>query len=586
MSAARLFHTLRFLRFRQIAGQLRVRGQGLVEKPTRFARRPVPRYPGCRWNPRAEFLPPGPQTQGAEDLLRGEFRFIGDGQRLGWPPRWDAGPSRLWRYNLHYFEYLWALEFAEARVVVRHWIENHALARGRVGWEPYPTSLRLLNWCGYFLGRHRDATEADAEFLTELWGSVQLQVEWLTQHLETHLLGNHLLENAAALAFCGSCFDGASADGWFRQGRQLLVEQLPEQILDDGGHFEHSPMYQLRVAYLLTTLLNAGQPELAALIEEPLERVVDAMVHMSHPDRDIALFNDSALNVYNDPQALRKWWATVRRRPQGSETPAFGTFSLPALGYYGARGESGHYVICDAGALGPDYLLGHAHGGIFSFELSLSGHRVIVDSGVYGYETDEMRRYCRSTRAHNTVEIDGQSQCEFWASFRVGRRGRPRDVEMEPTMDGFRLRGWHDGYQRLGGRPTHRREFAWYDRGVLMVRDTITSSRRVSGVSRVHLHPDCRITGLAGCEAVVEHPRGRFRVRFAGPGELEVEDSYYCPEFGVRIENRALAFTASAAPIRSASLVAKTGFCIASDTEEFEYDLASGAKVDGQSYGW
>ncbi len=85
---------------------------------------------------------------------------------------------------------------------------------------------------------------------------------------------------------------------------------------------------------------------------------------------------------------------------------------------------------------------------------------------------------------------------------------------------------------------------------------------------------------------MVEYPRGSFRVRFAGRGELEVEDSYYCPEFGVRIGNRALAFTSSAVPIQSAALVAKTGFCIASDPEEFEYDLASGARVDGRSFGW
>ncbi|MEE8475621.1 MAG: alginate lyase family protein [Myxococcota bacterium] len=586
MSASRLYHTIRFLRLRQIVGQIRVRWRGLVENPARFARRSVPPYPGCRWNPNTEFLPPGPQAERAETLLRGEFRFIGDVRQLGWPPPWDAGPSRLWRYNLHYFEFLWALGYADARTVVLDWIQNHTLARGRVGWEPYPTSLRLLNWCGYFFGRHRDATEADPEFLGELWGSIHHQAEWLEAHLETHLLGNHLLENAAALAMCGSCFDGVGAAGWLRRGRQLLVEQLPEQILGDGGHFEHSPMYQLRVAYVLTTLLNVDRPELTALIEEPLERVMHAMGHLSHPDRDIALFNDSALNVYNDPEALGSWWRAVRGGPGRSEAPVSGCFSLPALGYYGARGENGHYVICDAGALGPDYLLGHAHGGIFSFELSLYGRRVIVDSGVYGYETDEMRRYCRSTRAHNTVEIDGQSQCEFWAAFRVGRRGRPRDVEVETRTDGFRIHGWHDGYERLGGGTKHRREFAWHDRGVLMVRDTITSSRRVSGVSRLHLHPDCRIASLEGREAVVEYPGGSFRVGFAGPGELEVEDSYYCPEFGVRIGNRALAFTALAVPASSGSCVAETGFCIASEAEEFEYDLASGARVDSRSFGW
>ena len=120
-----------------------------------------------------------------------------------------------------------------------------------------------------------------------------------------------------------------------------------------------------------------------------------------------------------------------------------------------------------------------------------AGRRVVTDSGVHGYEGDPLRDWCRSTRAHNTVEIDGQSQCEFWSVFRVGRRARPRDVRFEPRADGFRLSAWHDGYQRLPGAPRHQRRFLWHPRGVLLVRDEIASGRPVTARSRLHLHPDC-----------------------------------------------------------------------------------------------
>ena len=579
MSVSRLLHTVRFLRGRQIAGQLRTRLRRLVEDPARFERRAVPAFPGCGWTPRTAFLPPGPQNNAAGDLLRGQFRFVGRSERLGWPPDWSGSQPRLWQYNLHYFEFLWALDYEDARGVVGDWIAHHALARGRVGWEPYPTSLRIVNWCGYFFGRHADRIASDVAFRDRLWRSIHLQAAWLGAHLETHLLGNHLLENAAALALCGSCFSGPSADAWYRRGRDLLAEQIPEQILDDGGHCEHSPMYQLRVAYVLAALRNGGRPDLAERIDEPLARMIRALGNLCHPDGEIALFNDSAVGVYNAPAALRDWWADVAGRPRPAATPAPGAFSLPATGFHGALHDGGHYVICDAGPLGPDHLLGHAHGGIFSYELSLSGQRVIVDSGVYGYEPDALRRYCRSTRAHNTVEIDGQSQCEFWSAFRVARRARPRDVESETTGEGFRLGGWHDGYERLPGRPRHRRHFAWHGRGILMVKDTITSSREVRAVSRMHLHPECRIARLTEGTAVIEHPRGRFGVRFCGEGELAVEPSYYCPEFGVRIDNRALAFAASGSSV-------EMGYCVASDSEEFEYDLDGGARVDGRSFGW
>lgn len=580
MSTSTLFHTVRFLRPRQIAGQVRKRLRRLYEDPAVFARRAVPDPAARRWRPRAPFLPPGPQGNRESDLLRGSLEFLGRSREVGWPPAWRVrGLPMLWEYNLHYFEYLWALPFDRARVLVSDWIQGNALERECIGWHPYPTSLRLLNWCGYFFSRHPDQTRGDAPFCRELWRSIFLQAEWLGRHLETHLLGNHLLENGAALALCGSCFSGEHAESWFRIGRDLLREQIPEQILDDGGHFERSPMYHSRIAYLLIALLDTGNRELAAIVEEPLARVMRALSLMCHPDGEIALFNDAAFGVYNRPEQLLDWWMRVSGGGEAEGSREAGGFSLPATGYHGARHDSGHYVICDAGPMGPDYLLGHAHGDIFSFELSLRGQRVITDSGVYGYEADPMRDYCRSTRAHNTVEVEGRDQSEFWAAFRVGRRGRPREVEWEATADGFRLGGWHDGYRRLPGRPRHRRFFTWHDRGLLMVKDLVTSSRSVKVCARVHLHPDCEVIERTEKAVRVRHPRGEFSVCFAGSGRLESEDSYYCPEFGTRIGNRALAFSAEGSEI-------EMGLWVADGGELPSCDLDSGAELDGRRYGW
>jgi uncharacterized heparinase superfamily protein len=198
-------------------------------------------------------------------------------------------------------------------------------------------------------------------------------------------------------------------------------------------------------------------------------------------------------------------------------------------------------VICDAGPIGPDYIPGHAHADMFSFELSLEGHRVIVDSGVYDYQSGELRRYCRSTRAHNTVEIEVQDQCELWGVFRVARRGYPHDIGWQPTETGFRLTGWLDGYQRLAGRPRHQREFVWHSTGRLEIHDSITAFAPVSAVSRLHLHPDCRIDKIEDAEAVISFPAGRFAVHRQEGGPLSVEKGSYCPEFGTNLPQQVLA---------------------------------------------
>jgi uncharacterized heparinase superfamily protein len=255
-----------------------------------------------------------------------------------------------------------------------------------------------------------------------------------------------------------------------------------------------------------------------------------------------------------------------------------GAFALRDAGYYGAR-AGGSYVVCDAAPIGPDYLPGHAHGDLLSFELSLGGQRVIVDAGVHGYDGDPLRRWCRSTRAHNTVEIENADQCEFWGTFRVARRGRPRDVAWTPQPDGFRLAAWHDGYQRLAGRPRHAREFRWYDDGVLLVRDRVTAGRSVMAVARLHLHPDCTIEALAERSARVLHPGGVFVVAFDGTGTLTVEESTYCPEFGRACETRALAFSSHAAD-------AAFGFCISPGPDAVSYASDAGAHVRDRAYRW
>jgi uncharacterized heparinase superfamily protein len=564
MSVLRLARTLRWLRPEQLVGQVAHRVRRAVERPESFAARPAPPDPGPRAVPRGAFVAPGAQRLRADALRAGRFEFLNRSEVLGWPPRWDVRElPKLWAYNLHYFEYLFALPYEEARELALDWIARHPLRRAQVGWEPYPLSLRLGVWCRYFLGLHAQRLAADAELRAALWRSMQLQADWLASHLETHILGNHLLENGAALALVGACFQGAQADRWLAQGDAVLAQELPVQVLPDGGHFERSPMYHARTVWLLDALAKSGCKPLASRVGPVLERLRAALPHLCHPDGEIALLNDSVFGVANPPAEL---YAPA----------AAGPFALADTGYFGARGDDGHYVVCDAAPIGPDYLPGHAHGDLLAFELSLRGRRVIVDSGVSSYVPGEARAYARSTRAHNTVEIDGQDQCEFWSAFRVARRGRPHDVRFEACGGGFRLSAWHDGYERLPVRARHRRHFRWHPQGVLLVRDEVEARAAVRAVSRLHLHPDCEAVLEGTRQARIAHPGGAFRVAFAGPGELRLEPSQYAPELGLSIPSRALAFS-SAAP-------AVTGFCVADGDAPLAFELETGARVGGTAY--
>ncbi|MFW6287101.1 MAG: heparinase II/III family protein [Candidatus Sumerlaeota bacterium] len=543
-----VWRTLKHLRPVQMRGQVTQRARRRVEMPARLVKiagKPLP-PPVSALAGDFSVVPPVRPRGEKEQLTRGAFTFLNQQHELGWPPDWNNQEvPKLWQYHLHYHDWLWSLPFSKASEAALDWYRRHPLERGAVGWEAYPTSLRLMNWTALFWGYWRSRTLADRASATVLWAALRLQVEWLMRHLETHLMGNHLLENGAALAFVGATFDGPLAERWKRRGMDILRQEIPEQILADGMHFELSPMYHQRLVQVLLWLHATGDDDLVELTVEPLHKTFKALHHTTHPDGGVALLNDSALRVYPSLSTLLR--QAERQGVYIQSERDSGLFAQPLAGYYGARTEAGDYVICDAARVGPDYIPGHAHGDMLSFELSLGGKRMLVDSGVHDYERGEMRDYCRSTRAHNTVEIDGHDQCEFWAAFRVGHRGRPRDVRYEasPEDGGFVLEAWHDGYLRLDGAPRHWRKFEWRA-GALLIEDSIESDRSVQAVSRLHLHPDCELHTMRDNIVSIERDGVICHIHFSGPGSLEIESAWYCPRFGQKRESQLLAWTVRA----------------------------------------
>ena len=538
------------MRYCQIAGQIRNKANKFIEKPYSFAIKNTSEALNCKWQPKTEFLPACANNNSEAAILKGYFNFLNKEKYLNFPAGWNQDSlAKLWTYNLHYFDYIWLLDYPQAKILVLDWIEKHPLLKNNTGWESYPISLRIMNWCSVFFHKYRLQTESDIVFLKKLCDSIYLQTEWLIKHLEVHLMGNHLLENAAALVFAGSCFEGNAAANWYKKGKDILYKQVPEQILFDGMHFELSVMYHLRITSLLANLFNINNPEINNIIEAPLKRMLEALGHITHPDGNISLFNDSAFNIYNSPDKIISYTENLFKSKYTSNNK--GAFALPEAGYYGYRDFAGNYIICDAASIGPDYIPGHAHADIFSFELSLKGHRVIVDSGVYDYEISQIRQYCRSTKAHNTIEIDNHNQSEMWAAFRVARRGKPFNVQWKPSDNGFELSGTHDGYKRLKGNPLHHRIFTWDTKGKLIVKDIITSKCNHIIKSRVHLNPNCKIIKIENNIATIQYPKGIFTITFIGKGNLDIEDSIYCPEFGKKLPNKALVFTVKGSNIEN-----------------------------------
>jgi uncharacterized heparinase superfamily protein len=455
--------------------------------------------------------------------------FLNEAGEIAGPGAWQGGHKLLWLYNLHYFDDLLSREAqadpAPRAALIARWIAENPPGRG-VGWAPYPTSLRIVNWIKAGLGGFPLPAGAAQ--------SLAVQARWLMRHLEHHLLGNHLLANAKALVFAGTWFIGEEADAWRRKGLALLARELPEQILADGGHFERSPMYHAIILEDLLDLLNLSRAygETADPVLAGLPGRIAAMrawlAAMTHPDGRISFFNDAAFGIAAEPADLEAYAARLRLPAAGG--PDRSVTHLAQSGYVRLQlGEA--VVLIDVAPVGPDYLPGHAHADTLSCEVSLGATRVLVNGGTSAYGSGPQRQRERSTAAHTTVEIDGENSSEVWAGFRVGRRARVQDLTIDEGDAEVSVSAAHDGYRWRPGRPLHRRKWT-------LTRSSLTIADQIEGVAnraiaRFHLGPEVRAETSPDGSGELVLPGDRIvRWRTATPARIEADE--WRPQFGLR----------------------------------------------------
>lgn len=536
------WHTLRFLR----SSQLFWRMFYSVRRQCRLYRVPRISDPPPSFNPEAlrrlsEFLEQCNRfnLHRVSDIgaLRDQsFCFLNKpAKNTGEIPWRDRQYPKLWLYQLHSFSY--GRDFAinaaadvylgdrdRALDWVRDWIGRNPPG-ARPAWDAGPVSDRLLNW----------ALLAAAFKLNDavVRSSYCCQTRWLEHWLEYDLRANHLLKNACALTLAGEVLNDQHT---LARGMRLLEEQVKEQFLPDGGHFERSPMYHLQALWdaLLVYAVLEEKPE---FLESALADMTSFLEAILHPDGDIPLFGDSVLRAGPPTQALLRLARHTLAMTSTLSSGRKAGHALEASGFYVLGDpDKKHCMIVKTAPPSPPYQPGHSHADLFSYELSLAGQRLIVDSGVHGYAESPLRDYCRSTRAHNTAQLDDLEQCETWHTFRIARRPQSFSAQFYASDDGSTLEAVFAHYAGF----RHRRVIH-FDRKTCSweIHDTMQASPGEHELkSFVHFHPawevvlsNNTITASSGTM------RGRIVVELSESHKtkyvLDKSSCQYCPEFGV-----------------------------------------------------
>ena len=466
MKVLRTWRTVRHLKPRQVAWRLACRGRFLWLRwagPRHVAaaaqRLPLPDVEDPRLGRLAAHVLSwqrsvhGPRLAA---MLRGSFVLLGRGVDFGtvegvrWRRDLGEGNVALWRMTLGYFGYAPPLLAGGDPVALRAVASLVASLERQNGfgvagvfrdvWNPYCASHRLVN---LLLGLHlfERRAPAPAPARARILSHIRFCAAFVRGNLEWDLGYNHLLKNLTALAVYAAGLP--ALPGRWRFLQRAVAETVARQVLADGGHAERSPMYHLLALFDLLLLVDAGVLPPAALetVAQRLRAMRTALATFTHPDGDIALFNDAWLG--EAPPA----------RTVASPAPdtAAATYALPHTGY--AQLRSGpHAAVFDCGACGPDDNPAHAHADFLAVEATVAGRRFLVDAGVPTYGAGPLRDRCRSAAAHNGPRLVGNEPLEFWSSFRVGRRARAYPLGVAEGGSALCCAGWHDGYRSRGVR--------------------------------------------------------------------------------------------------------------------------------------
>lgn len=162
-------------------------------------------------------------------------------------------------------------------------------------WAPYAVSRRVLTLCRYASWNGGLATPVE-RFLFK-------NILFLANNVEHDVGGNHLFENGAAMVVGGASMPG-HGERFVETGLAVLEAATEEQLLDDGYHYERSPMYHLAVTErLLTSLsvLRESGRSVPGWLQTATERACGYVEYIRPPDDRIPLLNDA---VFQEAEGL------------------------------------------------------------------------------------------------------------------------------------------------------------------------------------------------------------------------------------------------------------------------------------------
>ncbi len=356
-------------------------------------------------------------------------------------------------------------------------------------------------------------------------------------------------------------------DAYVQTALRRLSAELSLQVMDDGTHWEQSPMYHCEVLHCaMDSVLIARRNGVA--VPDALDRRVHAMARALcawvKSDGRIPCQSDSDDTDARDllcEAALLYQDGLLRARASG-RLPAEAVWNLgagaqqelnalvplPADHPSDALPDSGNYMLrsgLGAGAVNLRFHCGcmgsgHGHADTLHVSLSAGGEDILIDPGRYTYVDSPLRLSLKSPAAHNVTLLDGLPFTECTATWEYGRIAPSVKGQHKFTPSADYVCGAHLGYPGA----FVSRKVVFLRAGLFVLFDAFHAPGRHAAEQRFHFNPD----GIVSLEDGVARYRGRrtqAALQFPGADALSL-GTFPCSREYNRLEEGAL-LTASRA---------------------------------------
>lgn len=448
----------------------------------------------------------------------------------------------------------WAVEQLDG------WLTENPYGLGMNWRSPLELGIRLINLV-WMVDLISDSGLVAGEFRERLLNAVYLHLwEIARKYSRGSSANNHLVGEAAGVFVASSYFHQFKrSPQWQSVSRRILSEEIVRQTYPDGGPREQALGYHLFIEHFFLIAGLVGRRvgcEFPPEYWQRLEKMFEFSAAMIEAGDGVSNFGDCddgyVLDLGGPHGDVSPWLAVAAVVFQRADfKAAVGEFSETALWLLGPEGrskfdaiplpkppqplrsraltDSGYYLLqaglpgqpdamsvrFDCGELGLGSLAAHGHADALSFTLRALGREVLVDSGTYDYFSyPSWRQYFRSTRAHNTLVIDGQDQSEMLGLFLWGRRANATPLQWHPTEFGGVVSGEHDGYRCLADPVTHRRTVELDSRrGAVTVLDEVIAEGRHQVEAYFHFGESCRVRQVGEHEFEIDAGAGTLTFR-------------------------------------------------------------------------